>query len=129
MRIPGRSAAVLAALVSTAALAALSGCTVRPADADGKHHLPVRIELPSSHAPTATRSAESGGAGESSGRAASTPAARPAGPAPRVLWSRGDSGTGVRELQASARVAVAVVPTDEELEIATQTYELVGKKS
>ncbi|MFJ5516183.1 acetate kinase [Streptomyces griseoluteus] len=29
---------------------------------------------------------------------------------------------------ASARVAVAVVPTDEELEIATQTYALVGKK-
>ncbi|MFF8451335.1 acetate kinase [Streptomyces leeuwenhoekii] len=28
-----------------------------------------------------------------------------------------------------ARVAVAVVPTDEELEIATQTYALVGKKS
>ncbi|MFG3047731.1 acetate kinase [Streptomyces sp. NPDC048202] len=30
---------------------------------------------------------------------------------------------------ADARVAVAVVPTDEELEIATQTYALVGKKS
>ncbi|MFE9453356.1 acetate kinase [Streptomyces sp. NPDC006739] len=29
----------------------------------------------------------------------------------------------------NARVAVAVVPTDEELEIATQTYELVGKNS
>ncbi|MEU9925781.1 acetate kinase [Streptomyces griseoluteus] len=29
---------------------------------------------------------------------------------------------------ASARVAVAVVPTDEELEIATQTYALVGKE-
>ncbi|MYZ06706.1 acetate/propionate family kinase [Streptomyces sp. SID2999] len=29
---------------------------------------------------------------------------------------------------AAARVAVAVVPTDEELEIATQTYALVGKK-
>jgi acetate kinase len=29
----------------------------------------------------------------------------------------------------SARVAVAVVPTDEELEIATQTYELVEKSS
>ncbi|MFJ6842368.1 acetate kinase [Streptomyces griseoluteus] len=29
---------------------------------------------------------------------------------------------------ASARVAVAVVPTDEELEIATQTYALVGKR-
>ncbi|MES4888993.1 acetate kinase [Streptomyces sp. NPDC096012] len=30
---------------------------------------------------------------------------------------------------ASARVAVAVVPTDEELEIATQTYALVGKNN
>ncbi|MFD9001036.1 acetate kinase [Streptomyces sp. NPDC059582] len=30
---------------------------------------------------------------------------------------------------AGARVAVAVVPTDEELEIATQTYALVGKNS
>ncbi|GAA3218392.1 hypothetical protein GCM10020256_22310 [Streptomyces thermocoprophilus] len=29
----------------------------------------------------------------------------------------------------SARVAVAVVPTDEELEIATQTYALVGKNT
>ena len=28
---------------------------------------------------------------------------------------------------AHARVAVAVVPTDEELEIATQTYALVGQ--
>ncbi|MGZ0232839.1 acetate kinase [Streptomyces sp. CPS1] len=30
---------------------------------------------------------------------------------------------------ASARVAVAVVPTDEELEIATQTYALIGKSN
>ncbi|MFJ3717100.1 L,D-transpeptidase family protein [Streptomyces sp. NPDC090057] len=106
MRIPGRSAAVLAALVSTAALAALSGCTVQPADADGKHHLPVRIQLPSSHAPAATRTAESGGRAGTGGQgssASSAPAARPAGPAPRVLWSRGDSGTGVRELQARLR--------------------------
>lgn len=29
----------------------------------------------------------------------------------------------------AARVAVAVVPTDEELEIATQTYALVGKNT
>ncbi|MEU1704613.1 L,D-transpeptidase family protein [Streptomyces sp. NPDC005706] len=106
MRIPGRSAAVLAALVSAAALAALSGCTVQQAGADGKHHLPLRIELPSSRAPTATRTAESGGSGGTAGpggRAAPTPAARTAGPAPRVLWSRGDSGTGVRELQARLR--------------------------
>ncbi|WP_030421370.1 MULTISPECIES: acetate kinase [unclassified Streptomyces] len=37
-------------------------------------------------------------------------------------------GDGARLISpAHARVAVAVVPTDEELEIATQTYELVGK--
>ncbi|MFE3633775.1 L,D-transpeptidase family protein [Streptomyces cellostaticus] len=100
MRIPGRSAAALAALVSTAALAALSGCTVEPAGAGGGHHLPVRIELPSSRSPTVTRSAESGGTAGSGGRSAPTPST---GPAPRVLWSPGDSGTGVRELQARLR--------------------------
>ncbi|MGV9419281.1 L,D-transpeptidase family protein [Streptomyces sp. NPDC003674] len=117
MRIPGRSAAVLAALVSTAALAALSGCTVQPGDADGKHHLPVRIQLPSSNAPAVTRSAASGGRSTAGGQAPSggrtvsggpaspAPATRPAGPAPRVLWSRGDSGSGVRELQARLRQA------------------------
>lgn len=39
-------------------------------------------------------------------------------------------GDGPRLISpASARVAVAVVPTDEELEIATQTYALVGKNN
>ncbi|MEW2625939.1 acetate kinase [Streptomyces sp. NPDC048106] len=39
-------------------------------------------------------------------------------------------GGGARLISpASARVAVAVVPTDEELEIATQTYALVGKNN
>ncbi|MFJ3232619.1 acetate kinase [Streptomyces sp. NPDC086787] len=39
-------------------------------------------------------------------------------------------GDGPRLISPShARVAVAVVPTDEELEIATQTYALVGKNS
>ncbi|MEU6463654.1 acetate kinase [Streptomyces sp. NPDC046976] len=39
-------------------------------------------------------------------------------------------GDGARLISpASARVAVAVVPTDEELEIATQTYALVGKSN
>ncbi|MFE1880382.1 L,D-transpeptidase family protein [Streptomyces diastatochromogenes] len=88
MRIPGRPAALL---VSAAALAALCGCTVQPPDADGKHHSPVQVQLPSSPAPDPTRTAER------------TPAAQPARPAPRVLWSRGDSGPGVRELQARLR--------------------------
>ncbi|OIK27576.1 acetate kinase [Streptomyces malaysiense] len=39
-------------------------------------------------------------------------------------------GDGARLISpGSARVAVAVVPTDEELEIATQTYALVGKSN
>lgn len=40
-----------------------------------------------------------------------------------------ERGDGARLISpADARVAVAVVPTDEELEIATQTYALVGKR-
>ncbi|MGV9338395.1 L,D-transpeptidase family protein [Streptomyces sp. NPDC003688] len=86
-RIPGRTAVVLA---STAALAALCGCTVTPPDgADGKHRSPLHIEVPS-------------------GTPAATPRTRtPRAPAPatpaRVLWSRGDGGSGVRELQARLR--------------------------
>ncbi|MDV9177780.1 L,D-transpeptidase family protein [Streptomyces sp. W16] len=81
------------AIVATAALSALlavCGCTVQGTDADGKHHLPVRIELPGSTAsPSASPSAT-----------ASAPSATPAAD---VLWSRGDSGSGVRELQARLR--------------------------
>jgi len=77
------------AIVATAALSALlavCGCTVQGTEADGKHHLPVRIELPGAKAsPSATPS---------------TPSAKPAA---NVLWSRGDSGSGVRELQARLR--------------------------
>ena len=80
------------AIVATAALSALlavCGCTVQGTDADGKHHLPVRIELP--------------GAKGSPSATASTPSAPSAKPAANVLWSRGDSGSGVRELQARLR--------------------------
>ncbi|MBL1081352.1 murein L,D-transpeptidase [Streptomyces actinomycinicus] len=82
MRIPGRPAALLA---SAAALAALYGCTVQPTDPDAKRGLPVHVDLPGSRAPAP---------------GATTPAA---GPAPRILWTRGDSGPGVRELQARLR--------------------------
>ncbi|MGW1002402.1 L,D-transpeptidase family protein [Streptomyces sp. NPDC002520] len=96
MRIPGRPAAVL---VSCAALAALCGCTLQPQAADGKNRSPVHVELPSSRAPDPTRTAED----DPTGRAPGTPAAKPARPAPAVLWSRGDSGPAVRELQARLR--------------------------
>ncbi|MFI9242541.1 L,D-transpeptidase family protein [Streptomyces sp. NPDC053086] len=86
MRIPGTPAALLASTAAAVtALAALCGCTVQPQDADGKRGLPVHIRLPDSRA---------------SGPAGTTPAAQPA---PRVLWSRGDDGPAVRELQARLR--------------------------
>ncbi|MEU2062326.1 L,D-transpeptidase family protein [Streptomyces sp. NPDC013455] len=94
MRIPGTPAALLA---SAAALAALCGCTVQPVDADGKGGPPVGVRVPDGRAPLPART---------------TPAAQPV-PAPRVLWSRGDSGPGVRELQARLRQVawLAVGPT------------------
>ncbi|KOV67227.1 L,D-transpeptidase family protein [Streptomyces sp. MMG1121] len=86
MRIRG---SLTAALVSCVTLAALAGCTVQPAGTDGKRGLPVHVRLPSSRSSVTTWTAP--------------PPAPPVRPAPRVLWSRGDSGPGVRELQARLR--------------------------
>ncbi|MEU6664425.1 L,D-transpeptidase family protein [Streptomyces sp. NPDC046727] len=86
MRIPGRPAVLLA---STAALAVLCGCTVQPPDADGRNGPPARVRLPESRGPAPARTP--------------APAASAATPSPRVLWSRGDSGPAVRELQARLR--------------------------
>ncbi|MET9011528.1 L,D-transpeptidase family protein [Streptomyces olivaceoviridis] len=116
MRIPGRPAALLA---SAAALAALCGCTVQPAGADGKRGLPVQVELPGSPGPGAARSSPVPGvtrtapAGTPAGTPAAPPSAAPAVPAPPVLWSRGDTGPAVRELQARLRQVawLAVGPT------------------
>ncbi|MFE4048378.1 L,D-transpeptidase family protein [Streptomyces sp. YIM B13518] len=86
----------LAALAALTACAA--GCTVRPAGEGGS---PVRIEVPgrtpSASAPEpepepGSRAPDGGGK-----------SARPGSPAPRVLWSPGDSGRDVRELQARLR--------------------------
>ncbi|MET8801981.1 L,D-transpeptidase family protein [Streptomyces sp. NPDC004546] len=102
MRISGRPAALLA---SAAALAALCGCTVQPTDADGKARAPV---------PAPARARTQGQTpGQAQGRtprrtptsgpAHPTRTEQPAAPAPRVLYARGDSGAGVRELQARLR--------------------------
>ncbi|MET7378184.1 L,D-transpeptidase family protein [Streptomyces sp. NPDC005526] len=92
----GRGRAVGAAVAATAAL---YGCTVQGAGtgtgADGKHRSPVHIEIPATRSPTAHAPA-GGGA-----RATPDPATG-RGAAP-VLWSRGDSGRGVRGLQARLR--------------------------
>ncbi|MFE9354116.1 L,D-transpeptidase family protein [Streptomyces olivaceoviridis] len=112
MRIPGRPAALLA---SAAALAALCGCTVQPAGADGKRGLPVQVELPGSPGPGTARSSPVPGVTRTAPAAppAAPPSAAPAVPAPPVLWSRGDTGPAVRELQARLRQVawLAVGPT------------------
>ncbi|MEU6256052.1 L,D-transpeptidase family protein [Streptomyces sp. NPDC047043] len=87
----GRSIAATAAL---AALAAVCGCTVQ--GADGKGNSPVHITLPSSKAP----SPETGSGSGSDDKPSATPSTKSGAP---VLWSPGDSGTGVRELQARLR--------------------------
>ncbi|KUN07803.1 L,D-transpeptidase family protein [Streptomyces canus] len=78
-------------------LAMACGCTVRTADGDGdgKRHLPVRIEVPKRSTPPADADPKP----SATPSAPSAPSAAPAA----VLWSRGDSGRDVRELQARLR--------------------------
>ncbi|GHH89948.1 L,D-transpeptidase family protein [Streptomyces capillispiralis] len=88
-------------VVACAALAALTvgaaGCTVQPAGADGAGGPPVRVDLPGR-----TPSAPASGAPDED-RGPSGAGAPPTSRTPRVLWSRGDSGRDVRELQARLR--------------------------
>ncbi|MEU7055335.1 L,D-transpeptidase family protein [Streptomyces sp. NPDC046197] len=101
MRIGGmrRSTAVAAAV----ALSALCGCTVQPPDPGGRHHSPVHIELPSTGSP-ASRAPTDGRPGTGPGTARSTaPGTAPGQVEAQVLWSRGDTGRDVRELQARLR--------------------------
>ncbi|MFB7332187.1 L,D-transpeptidase family protein [Streptomyces adustus] len=96
-----RSGVVAAAALT--ALATVCGCTVQPADGDGKHRSPVHISV--------TGTAGTGGATAAPGASrtptgsGSRPAPGPSTPAvaPAVLWERGDSGPAVRELQARLR--------------------------
>lgn len=99
----GRSFAALLALVT------VCGCTVQATDGDGKQRSPVRIELPSSEPPTTTGDKDSKDnegdkvdKGDKDDEGGSEPSAAPK-PPPAVLWSRGDSGRDVRELQARLR--------------------------
>ncbi|MEU0334798.1 L,D-transpeptidase family protein [Streptomyces sp. NPDC006193] len=96
MRIPGRPAVLLASVAALAVLVPLGGCTVQPADAGGGRGLPVRVQVPGSRTPAPAGHAPA---------PAPAPARTAPGAAqpPRVLWARGDSGAGVRELQARLR--------------------------
>ncbi|MGW2520189.1 L,D-transpeptidase family protein [Streptomyces sp. NPDC001617] len=85
----GRTAAVTTALAALAAV--VCGCTVQ--GADGKGNSPVHIILPSSKAPSPKQDTGDGSTSTRPPSAAGSP----------VLWSRGDSGRDVRELQARLR--------------------------
>ncbi|MFF6976754.1 L,D-transpeptidase family protein [Streptomyces sp. NPDC008343] len=80
-----------AALACGAALTVLCGCTVQ-ASGEEDRHSPVRIELPS------------GTPSPKSAPPDDKPSAKPTPAAPAaVLWSRGDEGRDIRELQARLR--------------------------
>ncbi|CAL9443186.1 hypothetical protein SUDANB70_02297 [Streptomyces sp. enrichment culture] len=90
---------------------AVTGCTVQPADGSGTGGPPVRVELPDG-TPSAPRPPEGSGDDESNGNgnsgsgsgSGSRDSGDRGGSAPaRVLWSRGDTGRDVRELQARLR--------------------------
>ncbi|MEU9385178.1 L,D-transpeptidase family protein [Streptomyces sp. NPDC048279] len=103
--IVGRPGGTLASAAVLAALTALCACTVQPpAGTDGKGNSPVHIELPHSRTPGGTGGPAPGGAsGRTSGSAAApTPSAVETVP-PHIVYTRGDTGTGVRELQARLR--------------------------
>ncbi|MER6954940.1 L,D-transpeptidase family protein [Streptomyces sp. NPDC000618] len=93
-------------LAGTAALVTVCGCSVQAPGADGKARPPVLGDA----GPTASAGAPvTGGRPSGPGRATpsatprATPRATTSGPPPAVLWSRGDSGRAVRELQARLR--------------------------
>ncbi|MGW2424968.1 L,D-transpeptidase family protein [Streptomyces sp. NPDC001709] len=115
MTISRRPAAVLASAASLAALATLCSCTVQPTDADGKPRAPVELQSPGEipgQIPGQTSGQIPGQTpAQTPGQILVSPPVNPtrmvqpsaAVLAPRVLWSRGDSGPGVRELQARLR--------------------------
>jgi hypothetical protein len=83
-------------------VAALTGCTVQAPDGEGKGRSPVHIELPGS-TPSQGRTPAGGGATPRSVPPSGDDKPRAAPAPPRVLWSRGDTGRDVRELQARLR--------------------------
>jgi peptidoglycan hydrolase-like protein with peptidoglycan-binding domain len=75
-------------LAAFAALLTVSGCRAQAVDAHGSQQPPVRIHGTATPAPAPDDP---------------KPSATPGSAAPDVLWSRGDRGRGVREVQARLR--------------------------
>jgi hypothetical protein len=82
--------------------AALTGCTVQTPEGEGKRRSPVHIELPGgTPSPGRTPAGDDGRTDPAPRPDDDKPRAAPV--PPRVLWSRGDTGRDVRELQARLR--------------------------
>jgi peptidoglycan hydrolase-like protein with peptidoglycan-binding domain len=97
----GRSLAALVALV------AVGGCTAQAVDAHGSTHGSTRGKTPgstrSSTPPSASKTDRSATPGDD--KPGTTPSA-----APKVLWSRGDKGNDVREVQARLHQLAWLIP-------------------
>ncbi|MET7655486.1 L,D-transpeptidase family protein [Streptomyces sp. NPDC005486] len=91
----------IAVLAGTAALVTVCGCSVQAPDADGKARPPTPADVGGRTASPPTSAATAGPAGGTTGGRPSRPAT--SAPPPAVLWSRGDTGPDVRELQARLR--------------------------
>jgi hypothetical protein len=95
------------AVAAAVALTAVYGCTVRAPDSGAPNRSPVHIEIPATRTPapqpTSHDPADPAAGPQAPGAAPSRTALAPA-TAP-VLWSRGDTGRDVRELQARLRQA------------------------
>ncbi|MFF0592974.1 L,D-transpeptidase family protein [Streptomyces antibioticus] len=87
----------ITALAGTAALATVCGCTVQAREADGGTRPSVRAEATTEPSGASASADDKPGAGSSP-----SPSPTPT-PAPAVLWSHGDTGRDVRELQARLR--------------------------
>ncbi|MFJ5271539.1 L,D-transpeptidase family protein [Streptomyces sp. NPDC088358] len=96
MRITGRGRALGALL----ALIAVSGCRVEAVDAHGTR-TPVRATPGSTATPDDAKPGAGGSVPGSASREPGPTASRT--PPPKVLWSRGDRGRDVREVQARLR--------------------------
>ncbi|MFG2678552.1 L,D-transpeptidase family protein [Streptomyces sp. NPDC048392] len=96
MRGAGRGRTGRAVAVALGAVLVAGGCTVQGTGPDGRRHSPVRVDVTGAPPKGTPRSAPSRERPSSTPPAVRTEAAE-------VLWKRGDSGRGVRELQARLR--------------------------
>ncbi|WTX92493.1 L,D-transpeptidase family protein [Streptomyces sp. NBC_00637] len=88
----------IAVLAGTAALVTVCGCSVQAPDTDGGARSPVPADVGGTASGRASASAPARTTTDDRPGAAATSA-----PTPAVLWSRGDAGRAVRELQARLR--------------------------